>query len=147
MENHSTCIHCGNLCDDKVHFIIKCPRAQHFWDRLVNWWNANFILKIDKNRDDFIENTLFEFMSRDCYHKCLNFVWMYAKYYIYCNKQFNKNELDLWKFYIYLVNKLKCEISAINRESHICLDMENKTNKKESILTENLNVLLPIIHV
>ena len=51
-------------------------------------------------------------MSDDHSHKCTNYVFLYAKYYIYCNKQFEKNDIELWKFHIFLVNKIKYELKS-----------------------------------
>ena len=74
------------------------------------------------DRPDIIENIIFGFMSPDDMHDCLNYIFLYAKYYIYINKQFGKNDLDIWRFNIYLINKIKCEIKIRKKEKTTMLD-------------------------
>ena len=46
--------------------------------------------------EDIIENLILGFMSKNVDHQALNYVCLYAKYYIFINKQFGKrvNELN-----------------------------------------------------
>ena len=92
------CNYCKKL-DDLIHFFISCNKASTFWQDLVKWWNKNSILKIEIQRNDFIENIIFGFMDMEMKLLCLNYIVYYAKYFIYVNKQFNKNDVDFYRFY------------------------------------------------
>ena len=113
--DNNLCEYCNEL-DDIVHFLIECKIVRSFWQSLINWWNRNFLLKIEKSRIDFRENVLFGFNDNDSLYLSLNYVIMYAKYFIYSNKQFGKEgNIELWKFHIYLLSKLKCELYILKR--------------------------------
>ena len=77
-----------------------------------------------------IENIIFGFMAPDETHDCLNYIFLYAKYFIYKNKQFGKNEIDFWKFNIYLINKIKYEVQI-------------RKNANSEMLKRVLDLLIP----
>ena len=57
-------------------------------------------------------------MADDDVQRSLNFTFLYAKYYIYCSKQFGKNNIDLWQFHIKLTYKLKQEIKILKKTNN-----------------------------
>ena len=128
------CTHCDKK-DTIDHFFLLCGKTKLFWKSLIKWWNMNFTLKIESSRDDIKENILLGFMSNNVDHQGLNYVCLYAKSYIYFNKQYGKNN-------ICFLNFLTTLSQALSREIRI---LERKGNKKEfkEVLESILSVILP----
>ena len=94
LTDSNRCPHCNKI-DDIVHYFLLCQKTKIFWKSLIRWWSNNFNLKIDVDRNDIKENLLLGFMSNNIDHQALNFVCLYAKYHIYINKQFGKDNASL----------------------------------------------------
>ena len=123
-----------NFCGEKdtlIHFLITCYKPYALWKSLTNWWNKFRKIKINLKRNDIIENLIFGFMANDVEHKTLNFITLYAKYYIYANKQFNKNDIDFYKFLIYLNH-------AIGREIFTLKELKNKKDEEFTEMLLNI---------
>ncbi len=114
IKDNDSCDYCGGV-DDILHFFKKCPkvRVNDFWSYWINWWENLFEIAI-KNSPVLEECIIFG---------CpLNFRILYAKYYIYLQRLFNKNELDLYACLAQV--KLALEI-----EYNIC---KNSNKEKDS---------------
>ncbi len=113
----STC----NFCDDQDtldHFFLFCPRTKAFWNHWHNWWTFTTDIGIS-NCDSLEECVLLGFPGEDDITKVLNYCVLLAKYFIYTNKLSQNNDLDLYKYLIYLKQKLSFEkeICSKNDES------------------------------
>ena len=62
-------------------------------------------------RDDIKQNIIFGFMDNDDDHAVLNFVFIYAKYYIFVLKQDNNNKIELYNFLPRLSFSIKKELA------------------------------------
>ena len=84
--------------DNLPHYLLLCPKTFAFWKTLFNWWNKNNITQVDIQRDDILENVIFGFMNNNTEHSVLNYVCLYAKYYIYTRKQDVIYKIDFYDF-------------------------------------------------
>ncbi len=108
--------------DDLPHFFIRCLKVKEFWPHWFNWWE-NLSGIVIRNSQVIEECILFGFLSTSDVIQVLNYCILYAKYYIYIQRLFNNNTLDLYT----CLNQLK---EALKTEEKIC----NKNNKKEKFL-------------
>ena len=97
ISNESTCIHC-NKTDNVINFLIDCPKAKEFWKSLIKWWNRQFTVQIEIQINDIVENIIFGFMANDSTHKCMTFIFLYAKCYIIVIKNFKIIHLNYGSF-------------------------------------------------
>jgi hypothetical protein len=77
--------------DSIQHFFIECNPVRQFWRNLIDWWNNKDFIFIDPYREELRENLLFGFLNIDNWYRVLNFVIVYAKWYIYKSKLVNNN--------------------------------------------------------
>ncbi len=111
--------------DDLPHFFIRCLKVKEFWLLWFNWWE-NLSGIVIRNSQVIEECILFGFPSISDVRQVLNFCILYAKYYIYTQRLFNNNTLDLYT----CLNQLK---QALKTRKYIC-----KNNyKKEKFLKYN----------
>ena len=68
------------------------------------------MLSMNLYRDDFCENIIFGFMELNLQHMILNFIVIYAKYFIFCCRQKENIEVDFYKFLPFFSFVLKKEI-------------------------------------
>ena len=129
IKESEKCTYCNNI-DDPIHYFVLCTKTFIFWQDLVKWWNRNNTLKIEIQRDDFIENIIFGFMDLEKKHISLNYLIYYAKYFVYSKKQFNRNEVDFYKFLSYFSFKIDCELKV------------NRMTKIQKLLKEELQNML-----
>ncbi len=111
--------------NDLQHFFIRCLKVNEFWLHWFNWWEHLSGIVI-RNSQVIKECILFGFPSNSDVMQVLNFFILYAKYYIYIQRIFNNNTLDLYA----CLNQLK---QALRTEENIC----KTNNKKEKLLKYN----------
>ena len=87
-----------------------------YWKSLTSRWNNHNMVKIDTQRDNIIENTIFRFMAKGTAHQCLNFMYFLAKHHIYTNKQLNDNSVDFYKFLPVLNYGIKRELMILKNK-------------------------------
>ncbi len=94
IKNIPVCDYCNNV-NDLPHYFIRCPKVAEFWCYWFNWWENLSVIDI---RDcQVIEKCiLFGFPLNNGVMHVLNFCTLYAKYYIYIQRLFNNNTLDLY---------------------------------------------------
>ncbi len=73
----------------------KCPKVNDFLSYWINWWENLSEIAI-KNSPVLEECTIFGRPLNIDAIQVLNFCILYTKYYIYIQRFFNKNELDLY---------------------------------------------------
>jgi len=138
---HTLKIKDTNICDyctesdDISHFFIKCPKVKQFWHLLLNWLENVCNLQL-QNIPILEECILFgyPYCSPDTHEKTdvINFCIIYAKYYIYIQRLFNNNYLEVYACQVQIK-------AAIETEFQIC-KKNNTLNKFEKFkfLHENL---------
>ena len=112
----SICKFCNHI-DDLPHFLVKCDKSYKFWNQLIAWWNKNNMLQVDIERNDIVENIIFGFMDMNEEHMTVNFVFLYAKYFIYTMKQNDNCQIDFYKFLPYLSYAIYRELKIINKSA------------------------------
>ena len=113
IKKNALCKKC-NLKDDIIHFFIKCRKCKIFWHFYIRWWNSLNILFLDKEKEDTLETIIFGLPPwpeyKEEHLKSFNYVLLMAKYYIYVNKQWDKDDICFFKFKSYLKGKICIEI-------------------------------------
>ncbi len=108
--------------DDLPHFFIRCLKVKEFWLHWFHWWECLSGIVI-RNNQVIEQYVLFGFPSNSDVMQVLKFCILYAKYYIYIQRLFINNTLDLYT----CLNQLK---QAMKTEENIC----KTNNKKEKFL-------------
>jgi hypothetical protein len=99
----NTCDYCDKV-DDIIHHFCNCDNSNLFWHGLIEWFNrlnnTNYIL----NQQDI----LLGYVGKGDHLKQLNFILLFAKWYIYRTKYLTEN-LFLLEFLIELKSRLRAE--------------------------------------
>ena len=120
IKTHSTCSYCPE--DDTIrHFFLFCPRVEAFWQHFFNWWNRLDNIQIPHTTE---LNILFGYMSNENVFMALNYCILHGKYYIYKQRLFHNNNLDLYEFLVELRYKLQIEYDICKKNS--CMDKFDK---------------------
>jgi hypothetical protein len=99
------CSYCHE--EDTIHhFFLFCPKVREFWSLFFNWWNRLGDLQIPHSGEEFI---LFGYQSKEETLNVLNYCLLHAKFYVYKQRLFHNNSLDLYKFLVQLKYKLQIE--------------------------------------
>jgi exonuclease III len=99
------CSYCQEI-DTIQHFFLYCPKSNAFWKSLTSWLNNNIegsMIVIDE-----IDIILGHLSIGDKYN-VINYCILYAKYYIYKQRLFYNNDINLYEFLMVLKDKLKTE--------------------------------------
>ena len=84
IKNDALCTFCQTSNESIVHLFWQCIKTQQFIRSVTAWFNT-FGIHCDISEKYFI----FGWQEEQCFTKVLNFIILYAKYYIYlarCNK-------------------------------------------------------------
>ncbi len=101
-------MHFCNEIDDIPHFLLLCPNVKAFWKSWAKWWFSVTKTEI-RHVDHLQENILFGFVGSNGIIDVLNYCILYAKYYIYIQRIFNQNKLDVYAYLTLLKNTLILE--------------------------------------
>ncbi len=115
IENNEQYNYCGKT-DNIHHFFIYCPKVHAIWEYWANWWNS--IRKIDIRKANNLEEcVLFGFSGNDYLTQVLNYCMIYTKYYIYIQRLFDNNNLELYAYITLLKYNLKIAKTIIEQIS------------------------------
>ncbi len=94
-----------NEIDDIPHFLLLFPTVKSFWKSSAKWW-----FSVTKSY------ILLGFVGTNNITEVLYYCLLYAKYYIYIQKLFNKKKNDVYAYPTLFKNTLKieCQISINN---------------------------------
>ncbi len=95
IKNSKICNYCNEI-DTQPHFFLLCEKVNHFWNYWFNWWKTLTGLNIWDHYDDLEEYILMGFPETSEDIEALNYCLLYTKYYIYIQRLFNNNELELY---------------------------------------------------
>ncbi len=119
IKNSPVCDYCTNVYD-LPHYFIWCSKVAECWCYWFNWWGN--ISGIDIRDSQVTEECiLFGFLLNNDVMHVLNFCTLYAKHYIYIQRLFNNNTLDLYV----CLTQLK---QALRIEENICRKNNNEDN-------------------
>jgi len=130
IKDSPACDFCDKI-DDLPHFFLQCPEVKLFWKYWFNWWERISEIYI-RNNPNMPELILFGFPGTIDIIHVLNFCILYTKYYIYIQRLYNKNKLDLYTCLVQLKYALKIE-------HDICLNQNSEKNfEKFNIIYDNI---------
>ena len=129
IESNNLCDHC-NAIDTLSHYFAKCPRVELFWGYLKKWFLRNFEFVINFTPLDILLGI--PNFDRNVDIDILNFVILYAKYFIYTCKKFNVS-IDLYKFLVKLKTRIVIEEYRCKMYNKI-QEFENKWSRLADIL-------------
>ncbi len=105
IKNSPDCDYCNNK-DDLPHYFIRCQKVAEFWTHYFNWW----VNLIRDRHSQVVEGCIwFGLPSNSAIMLVHNFCILFAKYYIYIQRLFNNNTLDLYACPTQLKQALKIE--------------------------------------
>lgn len=106
VSQSNLCTRCGET-DDLLHFLFECPRVNAFWQSLFSWLEVfeNSIEIPDLSEEYF----LLGFVNSLEDISLLNYIFLYAKFYVYKNSLFNEGKVDLFEFLLELKFRLRIE--------------------------------------
>lgn len=97
-----------NLRDDLLHFFFDCVEVKPFWDSLATWIDQSegvMDFPEDLCEEEFLLGTMVPSPS----HYLLNYIIMWAKFYVYKTKVFGDSKLDMFQFLLELKSRLALE--------------------------------------
>ncbi len=107
------------------HFVLYCPKVHEFWEHWANWWKS--ISNIDIRKANNLEEcVVFGFSGNNNLTQLLNYCIIYSKCYIYIQRLFDNNNLELYAYLTFLKYNL-------NMEYQICKN-NNRADKFERFL-------------
>jgi hypothetical protein len=110
IRNNNVCDYCEEI-DTLEHYLFECHNTYTFWKQVFNWWAASMQVWFQVELYEIIFGIPNEF--NETIVNQINYVILYAKYYIYRNKKKNK-PMHLYEFLLECKNQLeiKREIMA-----------------------------------
>ena len=111
------CLYCGKE-DDIRHFFLLCPDVNDFWKSVKRWLKQVLAISID---DEIEEGLILNNPNVDRLAQMENFILLCIKFYIYRQRLFHQNNLNVLDWAIEFKGKLLVE-------KQICL-MENKPKR------------------
>ena len=127
ISDNSNCAACGEH-DSQNHFFFDCPVSKVFLEHVSRWISNNIDIQMPLSKVD----VLFGIVSNNQPTFYLNFILLYAKYYIYNCKR-NEKTLFLFDFLIELKNAIELEKYIMVKNGEL-----DKFNAKWNILYEAL---------
>ena len=94
------CTYC-DATDNIIHYFVGCSYMQEFWNSLSNWWNSKCV---NCNIENYVD-VILGINRRECHSLQLNFILMYAKWFIYKMKYLEKE-----CFFLHFLPELKTRL-------------------------------------
>ena len=128
IKSTSKCTYCDKE-DNLIHYFIHCPNTDMFWKCFYKWWYKISNIAIE---DTLEEHILFGYPGSSDVETVLNFCVLFAKWFIYCKKLNERNDIDLYEYLVKLKERLHIE-------ELLCLKNNNQSAfKKWVFLYEQL---------
>lgn len=102
-----SCVLCAER-DDIFHFFFECPSVNDFWDSLATWMGGREGIP-EFPQDLTEEEFLLGILEREGDQSLINYIFLFAKFYIYKIRVFALGEPDLMQFLLELKNRLSVE--------------------------------------
>ena len=96
-----------SFCNDEdtiTHFFLYCDEVKKMWNRFFMWWNNisnQYVISTNE------ESLLFGYNGNDDISEVFNYCVLLCKYYIYKQRLYNDNKLDLYEYLKQLKHKLQ----------------------------------------
>ena len=113
ISDSPNCVVCDQI-DDLTHFLIQCRYVQIFWTELFNWLIAHDCIEINDALNH--KEILFGITIQNNNTFVINYIILYAKFYIYNNRINNNHTLSLNAFKSILKYNLSIE-KAVQEKS------------------------------
>lgn len=108
------CDFCGEE-DNIFHFLYECTNTEGFWSDLASWLDQ-FSDHIQFPEEIMEYDFLFSLQGSTVEVKRINFILLLGKFFVYRQKLFHGNDLDVYKFLCEFKNILAVERMACIRE-------------------------------
>ena len=102
--------------DDILHFFLYCPRVAFFWTTLKRWLKNVIGLSID---EEIEEGLLFNNPGKIVESKIENFILLNVKFYIYRQRLFHNNHLNVLEWALEFREKLRIEKQICSQEGKL----------------------------
>ncbi len=114
-----------------IHFLIHCHKVKEIWSFWLNWWEKISGILI-KHSTVLTECIMFGFLTNKDEIFVINYCILHTKYYIYIQRLFNQNSMDIHSCQVQLKHRLEIE--------HIICKQENREDKfdKYRFIYDNL---------
>lgn len=113
-KNSDICEYCGEE-DNVFHFLYECTDTVGFWSELGVWLEQ--FVELISFPDEIMEyDFLFRIQGSSVEIKRINYIFLLGKFFVYRQKLFDSNNLDIYQFLCELKNTLAVEKMACIRE-------------------------------
>ena len=109
------CNFCGRE-DNIRHFFLHCPNVFFFWNTLKKWLKNVLEVSID---EEIEEGLLFNNPGKIVQSKKENFILLNVKFYIYRQRLFHNNHLDVLEWALEFREKLRMEKQICSQEGKL----------------------------
>lgn len=107
IQDSDLCSRCAEK-EDMFHLFFECPTVKNFWDSVASWLDEKAGIK-EFPEDLAEEEFLLGVVERNGDFSLLNYIILFAKFYIYKTTVFNLGDPELFPFLIELKNRLTIE--------------------------------------
>ena len=94
IKETAKCSYCDAI-DDIPHFFMRCENVLNLWIRFFNWWNQVGYHNVNFPTHQSENEILFGLPNNGDNNVTLNFCMLHIKYYIYKQRLFHDNEMQL----------------------------------------------------
>lgn len=126
---------CCAICagrDDIFHFFFECPTVHSFWNNLATWMGGREGIS-EFPHDLTEEEFLLGIISKPGDQTLMNYIILFAKFYVYKTRIFGSGEPDLMHFLLEMKNRLSIERACCFAEASY-----SKRFKKWELFYNNL---------
>lgn len=132
VKDSDLCEYCGEE-DNIFHFLYECPDTISFWSELAGWLEQ-FLDLIPFPKEIMEYDFLFGLQGSSIEISRINYVFLLGKFFVYRQKLFDNNNLDVYQFLCEFKNILAVEKMACIREG----SSKKKFNKVWKTVYERL---------
>lgn len=116
LKDSPRCSYCDEI-DDIPHFFIKCEKVKLLWCKFFDWWNGLGYPYVHFTGNLGERDFLFGLSNGADYTTALNFCMLHIKNYIYRQRLFNDNDMELEAIKNILLVKFKIEKDFLSRNN------------------------------
>jgi len=111
------CSFCSEATDDLCHYFYDCRLCVHFWNSVKDWLRHRFNIG---NIDEYInkQSVILGLFSSVENVSAVNFILLYAKWFIYLKKNNNVYRIDIQEFLNLLRSKLEINIMVARHQNN-----------------------------
>ena len=111
------CSFCSEATDDLCHYFYDCRLCVHFWNSVKDWLRHKFNIG---NIDEYInkQSVILGLFSNVENVSIVNFILLYAKWFIYIKKNNNVHTIDIQEFLHLIRSKLEINVMVARHQNN-----------------------------